>query len=326
VTAYVSDKKMSSDVRLTFLGTGGGMPSPSRGVSATALQVGGDVLLFDCGEGTQRQFMQSSVSFMKVSTIFITHFHGDHFLGLPGLIQSMNFSGRKAPLAIYGPPGMIELARTLVSLGHFNLAFPVSAGEMSDGAAVDLGAVTVTAIAGEHSVPALSYVIEQKQRRGRFRPERAMELGVPPGKMFGDLQSGREVKLGDRTITPSMVMGPPRKGLKIVISGDTRPTERLAKAASTAAVLVHEATLDSSLLEGAKSYGHSTAREAGEVAREADVDLLVLTHISNRYEDVSALEEEARAAFPNVIAALDLMTFQVKARKDRPAEGPGEDR
>lgn len=311
---------MSRDFKITFLGTGGGMPSPSRGVSATALQVGGEVLLFDCGEGTQRQFMLSSVSFMKVSTIFISHFHGDHFLGLPGLIQSMNFSGRSAPLAIYGPPGMIELARALVSLGHFTLAFPVTAGEMSDGDAVDLGAVMVTAIASEHSVPALSYVVEGKERKGRFRPERARELGVPPGPMFGELQSGREVRLGDRVVTPSMVMGPPRRGLKVVISGDTRPTERLARAAKNAAVLVHEATLDSSLIEGAKSYGHSTAREAGEVARDAQVDLLVLTHISNRYEDVSVLEAEAREAFPRVIAATDLMTFQVKAQRP-PEEG-----
>lgn len=305
---------MSRDVRLTFLGTGGGMPSPSRGVSATALQIGGEVLLFDCGEGTQRQFMLSSVSFMKVTSIFISHFHGDHFLGLPGLIQSMNFSGRSAPLAIYGPPGMIELARTLISLGHFSLAFPVTAGEMVDGDSVDLGTVTVTAIAGEHSVPALSFVVEGKERRGRFRPERARELGVPSGPMFGELQSGRDVLVGDRVITPSMVMGPPRKGIKIVISGDTRPTERLARASRHAAVLVHEATLDSSLIEGAKSYGHSTAREAGEVARVAEVDMLVLTHISNRYEDVSVLEAEAREAFPNVLAATDLMSFQVKAR------------
>ena len=313
---------MSRDLRLTFLGTGGGMPSPSRGVSAVALQVGGDVLLFDCGEGTQRQFMQSSVSFMRVTTIFISHFHGDHFLGLPGLIQSMNFSGREAPLAIYGPPGMIELAKTLVNLGYFALGFPVSAGEMNDGDAVDLGAVTVTAVEGEHSVPALSYVIEEKERRGRFRPDRAMELGVPPGPMFGELQSGREVKVGERTIMPSMVMGPPRKGLKVVISGDTRPTERLAQAAKHAAVLVHEATLDSSLLEGAKSHGHSTAREAGEVARDSEVDQLVLTHISNRYDDASVLEDEAREVFPHVLAASDLMTFQVRGRKASRSRGP----
>lgn len=311
---------MARDIKITFLGTGGGMPSPSRGVSAIALQVGGDVLLFDCGEGTQRQFMLSSVSFMKVTAIFISHFHGDHFLGLPGLIQSMNFSGRRAPLAIFGPPGMIELARTLISLGHFSLAFPISAGEMNDGDAVDLGAVTVTAVEGEHSVPSLSFVIEEKERRGRFLPERARALGVPPGPMFGELQSGKEVEVGDRTITPSMVLGPPRKGIKVVISGDTRPTERLARASRHAALLVHEATLDSSLIEGAKSYGHSTAREAGEVARDAEVDLLALTHISNRYEDVSVLEAEARETFPNVIAAVDLMTFQVRGRGDRPAE------
>ncbi|MDW5563620.1 MAG: ribonuclease Z [Methanomassiliicoccus sp.] len=316
---------MSRNVRLTFLGTGGGMPSPSRGVSAIALQVGGDVLLFDCGEGTQRQFMRSSASFMKVTTIFITHFHGDHFLGLPGLIQSMNFSGRQAPLSIYGPPGMIDLASTLISLGHFTLAFPVSAGEMIDGDQVDLGAVTVTAVEGEHSVPALSFVIEEKGRRGRFLPERAMELGVPSGPLFGQLQSGHEINVGGRIVTPSMVMGPPRPGLKVVISGDTRPTARLAEAAGHASVLVHEATLDSSLQEGARSYGHSTAREAGEVARAAEVELLVLTHISNRYDDVSVLEEEAKEAFPHVLAATDLMTIQVRTERDRPSGRPDDE-
>jgi ribonuclease Z len=267
--------------------------------------------------------MQSSVSFMKVTAIFISHFHGDHILGLPGLVQSMNFSGRKAPLSIYGPPGIIELAATMLSLGHFTLAFPVSAGEMAGGEAVDLGPVTVTAVEGEHSVPVLSFVVEEKERRGRFLPRLARELGVPPGPLFGKLQSGREVRVGDRVITPSMVMGPPRRGLKVVISGDTRPTEGLARAARHAAVLVHEATLDSSLLEGAKNYGHSTAREAGEVARDAEVDLLVLTHISNRYEDPSVLEAEAREVFPNVIAAHDLMTLQVKV-SDRPARGAEE--
>jgi ribonuclease Z len=317
---------MSNDVRMVFLGTGGGMPSPSRGVSATALQVGGDVLLFDCGEGTQRQFMRSSVSFMKITAVFISHFHGDHFLGLPGLVQSMNFSGRSAPLEIYGPRGAIDLVKAMLSLGHFSLAFPVTVGEMDDEDVVDLGQVTVTAVAGEHSVPSLSFVIEEKARRGRFHPERARELGVPPGPMFGELQSGREVTVGGRVVSPAMVMGPPRKGIKIVISGDTRPTERLVRAAKRATVLVHEATLDSSLLEGAKNYGHSTAREAGEVASAAEVDLLVLTHISNRYDDVSVLLDEAKEAFTNVVAAHDLMSIQVRTAMDLPADEGSEGR
>ena len=292
------------------------MPSPARGVSAIALQANGDVLLFDCGEGTQRQFMLSAVSFMRVSTIFISHFHGDHFLGLPGLVQSMNFSGREAPLFLYGPAGMIDLAKTLVSLGHFGLAFPISVGEMKDGDVLEQGGLTITAVEGDHTVPELAYVIEEKARRGKFLPERAKELGVPPGPLFGKLQSGQDVRLDDRVVEPSMVMGPPRKGRKVVISGDTRPVDRLIAAARGASVLVHEATLDSTLGEGARAYGHSTARQAGEVAREADAGLLVLTHFSNRYEDTSSLEAEARSVFPNVVAATDLMTIEVPFDRD----------
>ncbi|MBI0584124.1 MAG: ribonuclease Z [Methanomassiliicoccus sp.] len=307
---------MSRDMQLTFLGTGGGMPSPSRGVSAIALQFGGEVLLFDCGEGTQRQFMLSTVSFMKVAAIFITHFHGDHFLGLPGLIQSMNFSGRKAPLAIFGPPGMIDLAKDLISLGHFTLGFDITAGEMTDGDGADVGALRVTALEVEHTVPALSFVIEERERRGRFKADRAKELGVPPGPLFGELQAGREVRIGELIIEPTMVMGSPRKGRKVVISGDTRPNARLTEAAAGASVLVHEATLDASLIEGARSYGHSTALEAGQVARAAKVGLLVLTHISSRYENASVLETEAREVFPRVVAAYDLMTIPVPFPKD----------
>lgn len=301
-------------MQLTFLGTGGGMPSPTRGVSAIALQVGREVLLFDCGEGTQRQFMQSSVSFMKVTNVFISHFHGDHFLGLPGLIQSMSFSGRKEPLALHGPPGMIETAEQLLSLGYFQLGFQVTAVEMEDGDSVDLGPLTVTAVAGEHTVPALSFVVEEKQRRGRFFTERAEALGVTPGPQFSILQSGGEITVGDRLVRSEDVLGPPRKGRKVVISGDTRPTSRLTEAARGADVLIHEATLDSSMQEGAKSYGHSTAREAGVVAREANVDMLVLTHISNRYDDLSVLEAEAREVFPRTIIAQDLMTLKVRTR------------
>ncbi|WP_019176849.1 ribonuclease Z [Methanomassiliicoccus luminyensis] len=299
-------------MQLTFLGTGGGLPSPQRGVSAIALQIGRDVLLFDCGEGTQRQFMLSPVSFMKVSSIFISHFHGDHFLGLPGLIQSMNFSGRDSALDIYGPRGMIELAATVATLGDFTPSFPIRAGEMQGGDAVDFGPYTVTALESEHTIPSLSFVIEEKPRRGRFLIDRAKELGVPEGPMFSRLQSGNAVTVKGKTIEPSMVLGPPRKGRKVVISGDTRPTQAIIEAATGAEVLVHEATMDHSLQEGAREYGHSTAREAAEVAKAAGVGLLILTHISNRYDDASILEKEAQETFPHTVVATDLMSLPVR--------------
>lgn len=304
-------------MQITFLGTGGGLPSPLRGVSALAVQVGRDVVLFDCGEGTQRQFMLSSVSFMKVSVVFITHFHGDHFLGLPGLIQSMSFSGREKELHLYGPEGMIELVQRILSLGYFEPGYPILVGEMKGGERLDLDTFTVMAVSSEHTVPGLSFVLEEKPRRGRFLADRARELGVREGPLFSKLQSGKSVVVDGRTVEPSEVMGPPRAGRKIVLSGDTRPTDALIEAARGADVLIHEATLDSSLAEGAKEYGHSTAREAAEVAARAEVGQLVLTHISNRYGDAKVLEEEAKESFPNTLLAHDLMTMTVRLR-DRP--------
>lgn len=298
-------------MRLTFLGTGGGLPSPQRGVSALAIQRGREVLLFDCGEGTQRQFMCSTVSFMKINNIFISHFHGDHILGLPGLVQSMNFSGRTTPLSVYGPPGIVDLTRTLIHIGNFAPCFTITAAELAHGSVVDLNGCTVTAVAGEHTLPELGYVVEEKPRRGQFLIERARSLNVPEGPLFSRLQAGQTVEVNGRSITPDMVLGPPRRGRKIAISGDTRPTDAMIQAARDADVLVHEATLDSSLSEGAAEYGHSTARQAAEVASRADVHELYLTHISNRYEDASVLLEEAKVIFPNSHLAEDLLTVEV---------------
>ena len=301
-------------MQLTFLGTGGGLPSPSRGVSALAVQIGRDILLFDCGEGTQRQFMLSSLSFMKVSNVFITHFHGDHFLGLPGLMQSMNFSGREDDLHVYGPEGTVETVSTVATLGAFRPLYDIYADEMADGDVVDLGFCSVRAIAADHTVPALSFIIEEPERRGRFNAHRARELGVPEGPLFARLQAGETITVRGVEIDPSEVLGPPRPGRRIVYSGDTRPSDALLDASRGAEVLVHEATMDSSLEEGALEYGHSTARAAAEMARAAGVGQLILTHISTRYDSAEMLEAEAREVFPNTIVAHDLMSFPVTHR------------
>jgi ribonuclease Z len=295
------------------------MPSPARGVSAAAIQIGREIVLFDCGEGTQRQFMLSQVSFMKVNKIFISHFHGDHFLGLPGLIQSMNFSGRKTPLQIYGPEGAVEVTRSCLNLGYFSPQFEIYAGDLEAGDMIDYGNYRIKAVGAEHTVPALAYVLEESPRRGRFLVDKARELGVREGPMFARLQSGETVEVSGRTITPDMVMGPSRRGRKIVYSGDTRPNSEVIDAARGADVLIHEATLDQGLEEGAKEYGHSTAKEAAQVAVEAGVDSLYLTHISNRYEDPSILEAEAKAIFPRTKLAEDFMTFTVRL-KDRSSD------
>jgi len=299
-------------MRLIFLGTGGSIPSVKRNLTATALQYESEVLLFDCGEGTQRQFMISDLSFMKVRKVFITHLHGDHFLGLPGLIQSMGFHGREEPLHIFGPGGVVELVENIVSLGYFAPGFDIFVKEMKDGEKVDFTGYSVQAIGVDHSVPALGYVFQEADRPGRFLVERARELGIPEGPLYRELQQGKSIEIDGRIITPREVLGPPRRGRKVVFSGDTRPCESVRKAAENADVLIHEATVDSSLKEKASEFGHSTAEEAARLAREACVRHLYLNHISNRYEDVSVLQREAESIFPGARVAEDLMAVDVR--------------
>ena len=298
-------------MRLIFLGTGGSLPTPKRNVSAIAVHVGPDVLLFDCGEGTQRQFMLSSASFMKVSNIFITHLHGDHFLGLPAMIQSMSFSGRTRPLYVHGPEGMEEAVRSMLALGYFTPGFHVMTRELEEGDEVELPGFKVVPVEADHTVPAFAYVIQEDPRPGKFNLEKAKELGVPEGPMFSRLQGGEAVEVKGRIVTPDQVLGPRRRGRKVLISGDTRPSDNIIEAARGADLIVHEATLHSSLGQEAAEYGHSTAAGAAEVAKKAEAKLLCLYHFSNRYEDAQELLDEARAIFPNTILAEDFASLQV---------------
>jgi ribonuclease Z len=253
---------------------------------------------------------------MKVQKIFITHFHGDHFLGLPGLIQSMNFIGRKKKLEIYGPPGIVEIVDRVVNLGYFSPGFEISAMELKSGESLHFDGYDVFAVAVDHLVPAFGYVLKEATRPGRFLPEKAKMLGLKEGPLFRALQKGRNVKVDGKLITPEMVTGPPRPGIKIAISGDTRPCDRFAKAAENSDLIIHEATLDSSLREQATDYGHSTAMEAAMIALRARASTLYLNHISNRYEDASILENEARMVFPNTFIAEDLMEITLRHRKE----------
>jgi ribonuclease Z len=298
-------------MQIVFLGTSGSWPTPKRNVSAIAVKRGPEVLLFDCGEGTQRQFMQSSLSFMQVSRIFITHFHGDHFLGLPGLIQSMNFFGREAPLEVYGPQGTQRLVADLLSLGYFAPAFPVDAKELGPEGEIDGGEYVVRAFEAVHTVPGLSYVLEEKPRAGRFSLEKAQGLGIPAGPLYSRLQDGETVTIHGKKITPAEVLGPPRRGRKVVYTGDSMPSPTLVQRARGADVLIHDATSDAALEEKANRYGHSSSRQAAEVAKEADVRLLVLTHLSPRYEDPATILNDAKAIFDRVLLAEDFTEIEV---------------
>jgi ribonuclease Z len=298
-------------MQIVFLGTSGSWPTPKRNVSAIAVKRGPEVILFDCGEGTQRQFMASTLSFMQVNRVFLTHFHGDHFLGLPGLMQSMNFFGREAPLEVYGPAGCEDLTSELLSLGHFKAGYPVHARDLAAGDSVDCGEYAVTAFEAVHTVPGLSYVLEEKERAGRFDLEKAKALGIPPGPLYSQLQEGHAVTVGGKTFAPAQVLGPPRRGRKIVYTGDSMPHASLVTQARGADVLIHDATSDAALEEKANRYGHSSSRQAAQVAKEANVGLLVLTHMSPRYEDPAVLFNDAKAVFERVRLADDFLEIDV---------------
>ena len=297
-------------MRLTFLGTAGSWPTKDRSASAIAVGLEKELVLLDCGEGTQRQFFQSSASFMQVRRIFLTHFHGDHFLGLPGLVQSMGLNQRVEPLDVYGPPDAPEMVDRALHLGHYTLRFPVHVHALRAGDAVELDGYTVRTSEAAHPVPALAYRIEEAARRGRFDGALARSLGIR-GRDFQRLENGETVVTEKGPVRPSDVMGPPRPGRSLVYSGDTAPHEPIRKLADRATLLIHEATTSVELERDANAWGHSSARQAAEVAVAAGVGGLFLTHFSSRYKELDGLEAEAKALFANARAARDLLDHAV---------------
>jgi len=286
-------------MRVTFLGTGGAVPTTERGLSALLLERDGERLLFDCGEGTQRQMMRFGTGF-TVSHLFVTHLHGDHVLGIPGLIQTLDFNGRDDPLALYGPPGSKPHLRDLLSAGGYRPDFPVRITEVRPGdVALDAGDYAVRTFETDHrNASSMGYALIEDERKGRFDRERAEELGVPVGPKFGRLHDGEPVELDDGTVVrPEQVVGDPRPGRRVVYTGDTRPVDAAAAAAETPDLLVHDATFHDGWAERARRTGHSTGREAAEVAARAGAQRLGLVHVSSRYAgDASPIEREATSA------------------------------
>ncbi len=302
-------------MHILFLGTGGSWPSREYNVPAIAVKLGSEILLFDCGEGTQRQFMQSKFSFMQVSKIFITHYHGDHFLGLSGLIQSMNLNDREDDLDIYGPPGTVNIISNLLNIGYFAAGFKIIIHDLKDSSVQDFEKYSITAFAVDHDVPTLGYSLTEPPRPGKFNLKKAEKLGIPKGPLYRQLQKGKNIKVRDETITPEMVMGTHRPGRKIVYSGDTRPCNAVINNARDADVLIHDACLDHSLAEKALRYGHSTAQQAAEIAKAANVKVLFLIHHSPRYKKLNILENEAKKVFKMTHAATDFLEYEVKYPK-----------
>jgi len=300
-------------LRITFIGTGGSTPTTNRNPSAIAVNREGELMLFDCGEGAQQQMMRAKTG-MKIKAIFITHFHADHVLGIPGLLQTMALQGRETPLEIYGPRYVDKFLYHLLSLGYLGKGFEVRAIELRPGDIVRRAGYEIRAIKTVHNVVSIGYVLEEDMRPGRFNRERATELGIKPGPLFSKLQSGDTICVDGREIRPEQVLGSPRPGRKIVYTGDTRPCESVIEASKSADVLIHDGTLSEETKEYAIDYMHSTALEAAEVAQKAAVKKLVLMHISARYSDLEGamkLEEEARRIFENTEVARDLMTIEV---------------
>ncbi len=298
-------------MKVTFLGTSGSMPTPQRGSSSVVVRLGRELLMFDCGEGTQRQMVKSHVGFQRPMRIFISHLHGDHVLGLPGLLQSMSLLRREKPLHIYGPEGLVQFVRAFSeSMGA--PIFPTMIYEITEpGVIYDSDEYRIIAVPAVHRLTAWSYAFIEADRPGRFYPEKAKELGVPRGELWGKLHGGEMVQVEDREIKPSMVSGPVRKGRKIVYSGDTAPCQDLVDISRGADLLIHESTFLDELADRALEDGHTTALQAALLARDAAVKQLALTHLSSRYPDPSVVLDEAKTVFENVIVAEDFLELEL---------------
>lgn len=268
--------------------------------------------MFDCGEGTQRQMMRHGVSF-ALNDVFFTHFHGDHFLGIIGLVRTLGLQGRTDPMRFYGPPGARRVLREAVALGVERPPFEIAIEEVQPGDCLDRGEYDIQVFSTEHTRHSVGFSIREHERLGRFSPERARELGVPEGPLWGQIHAGKTVTLENgTTVAPDQLVGPPRPGRKIVITGDTSPCESVVDAADGADLLIHEATFGEGEAERAKETRHSTAKEAGQVALAARVRRLVLSHLSARYSrDFTPILEQAREVFPETVVARDGLTIEV---------------
>jgi ribonuclease Z len=300
------------DLSIVFAGTAASVPTARRGLPALLVRRGGDRILFDCGEGTQRQLMQS-VGLTELTEIFITHFHADHWLGLPGLLKTFDLRGRERPLAVHGPRGLRELV-VLALRAAGRVSFELDLIELESGEVLVRDGYRIAPFPVRHRGPAFGYALFEDERPGAFDPAAAMRLGLTPGPEFGRLQRGESVN----GVTPDQVLGPSRAGRKLVISGDTVPCESLRVAAHRADLLIHEATFADEDRQRAAETGHSTAGQAAALALEAEVGVLALTHLSTRHP-AAVLRDEARAVFPDTVLPRDFDSIDVPfAERGRP--------
>lgn len=301
------------------LGTASAIPMHGRHLSGTALERKGRVLLFDCGEGAQYQLLEAGLKRTRIDAIFITHFHGDHLYGLMGLVSTMAMQHRTEALTVVAPVGLRQIMNVMPGIAPYDLPFPLDIVEVEEGfgrrVVLETDAFTVTARPLEHRAFAMGFRFEERTRPGRLQPDTARALGVTEYQHFRQLKAGQSVTLDDgTTVEPEQVLGPERPGIAFAYVSDTRPCEGGRQLAQAADLLVHEATFGADMQTRAIETGHSTAREAAEVAHDADAEKLLLSHFSARYKDPAPLVEEARAVFPNTEAAQELNRYVLDPR------------
>ncbi|WP_088102153.1 ribonuclease Z [Halalkalibacter urbisdiaboli] len=297
-----------------FFGTGAGVPSIQRNVSAVAVRLPqGIQWLFDCGEATQHQILQSAITLTKIERIFISHLHGDHIFGLPGLLGSRSFQGAESPLTIYGPKGLNDFIQTSLNVSRTHLRYPLHIVEVKQGMLFETNDFIVDVLELDHVMPCFGYRMKEQDKPGTLQVERLRELGITPGPIFQKIKTGQNVRLDDgRVINGKDFVGPTKRGRTIVVAGDTRPTESMVEFAFGADILVHEATFREDKQEHAAQFGHATVREAAALAKRANVKTLILTHISSRYSgEEMEIEKEARSIFPATLLAHDHMVHSV---------------
>ncbi|MBB4635022.1 ribonuclease Z [Longimicrobium terrae] len=302
-------------MRVTFLGTAAARPTVGRNVSSLIMQREGDTMMFDCGEGTQRQMMRYGTGF-AFSDIFFTHLHADHFLGVIGLLRTLGLQAREEPVHLWTPRGTADTLRQAVDLGVERVPFEVPIHELEPGEAVKRGDYDVVPFRTQHAGRSLGYAVVEHPRMGRFNAALARELGIPEGPLWGKLHHGETVEVDGRVFDPGELVGEARPGRRVVYTGDTRPTAGTREHARDADLLIHEATFAQDEADRAVATGHSTAREAAELAASIGVRRLALTHFSPRYaDDPRLLEREAKPLFPDVVTAYDGMVIEVPYRE-----------
>ena len=299
-------------MKLVFLGTSAAQPTTERGLTCICLEREGEILMFDAGEGAQLSYLKSGLGWNKKMKIFVTHLHGDHCIGILGLLQTMTLQNRTEPMEIYGPDGIEEFIAANIKVLNFGLSFPVMITTVKEETIVDEKTYIVSACEADHSIMSFSYLFQEKDKPGRFFPDKAKELGVPEGELWHKLQTGLDIQVGNKIVKSSDVLGEKRSGKKIGISGDTRPTKKLENFFTDCDYLSFDSTFSAELQDKAIETHHSTAKEAAELAKKANVSNLILTHFSARYSDETVLLEEAKNIHNNVIAAKDLLEIEIK--------------